>query len=162
MIRRLLCLVLLACACGSVAAAAPSTRHHTSATKTKRAAARPRPAVSASASADSSGAATPPDTSARDADRPAGAATAAQRAGGARRLDDVHIEGEVSAPQVLFITARDQRRFLDFHHRRYLRTSRQLGEATAFPTSITVARAPGEGRAPAPATATPPHAETTR
>jgi hypothetical protein len=57
-----------------------------------------------------------------------------------RRLEDIHIEGEVPVPQVLFITARDQRRFMDFHHRRYLRTSQQLGEATALPTGSVVIR----------------------
>ena len=60
---------------------------------------------------------------------------------GPRRLDDVHIEGEIPVPQVLFITTREQRRFMDFHHRRYLRTSRQLGESTALPVWSTVATA---------------------
>ncbi len=49
-------------------------------------------------------------------------------------LDDVHIEGEIPMPQVLFITARDQRRFMDFAHRRYVRTSRELAERTVPPT----------------------------
>ena len=48
-----------------------------------------------------------------------------QRTAGPRRLEDIHIEGEVPVPQVLFITARDQRRFLESHHERYLRTSRE-------------------------------------
>ncbi len=58
--------------------------------------------------------------------------------GGPRKLEDIHIEGEIPVPQVLFITARDQRRFLDFHHRRYLRTSRELGEATTLPSRIVI------------------------
>ena len=55
-----------------------------------------------------------------------------------RTLSDVHIEGEIPVPQVLFITARDQRRFMDFQHHRYLRSSTQLGEATPFPTWVAV------------------------
>jgi hypothetical protein len=56
----------------------------------------------------------------------------------ARRLEDVYIEGEIPVPQVLFITARDQRRVVEFQHRRYLRTSRQLGEQTPLPSRIVV------------------------
>ncbi|HEY6867957.1 MAG TPA: hypothetical protein VI792_11910 [Candidatus Eisenbacteria bacterium] len=55
-----------------------------------------------------------------------------------RRLEDIHIEGEIPVPQVLFITARDQRRFLEFQHGRYLRTSRTTGEETALPAWIVV------------------------
>jgi hypothetical protein len=55
-----------------------------------------------------------------------------------RRLEDIQIEGEVPVPQVLFITARDQRRFMDFHHRRYLRTSLEVGEQTILPSWIAV------------------------
>ncbi len=47
-----------------------------------------------------------------------------------RTLDDIHIEGEIPVPQVLFITAREQRRIMGFQHHRYARTSLQLGEAT--------------------------------
>ena len=57
-----------------------------------------------------------------------------------RRLETTHIAGEIPVPQVLFITARDQRRFMDFHHQRYLRTSRQLADATAIPSWMTVTR----------------------
>jgi len=53
-----------------------------------------------------------------------------------RRLEDIHIEGEIPAPQVLFVTARDQRRFTKFHHRRYLKTSVQVGETTLLPTRV--------------------------
>jgi hypothetical protein len=56
----------------------------------------------------------------------------------ARTLDDIHIEGEIPVPQVLFITARDQRRFLEFQNRRYLRTSRKIGEDTVLPSRIVV------------------------
>lgn len=55
-----------------------------------------------------------------------------------RSLADIHIEGEVAVPQVLFITARDQRRFMEFQHRRYLRTSQEIGEQTVLPSRIAV------------------------
>jgi hypothetical protein len=55
-----------------------------------------------------------------------------------RTLDDIHIEGEIPVPQVLFITARDQRRFLEFQHHRYRRTSLELGRATPTPSRIVV------------------------
>ena len=57
-------------------------------------------------------------------------------AAGPRRLEDIHIEGEVPVPQVLFITARDQRRFLESHHDMYLRTSRELGASTPLPARV--------------------------
>ncbi len=55
-----------------------------------------------------------------------------------RMLDDIHIEGEIPVPQVLFITARDQRRFMEFQHHRYQKTSLELGRATATPARIVV------------------------
>jgi TolA-binding protein len=55
-----------------------------------------------------------------------------------RTLDDIHIEGEIPVPQVLFITARDQRRFMEFQHHRYQRTSLELGRATPSPKRIVV------------------------
>ena len=61
-----------------------------------------------------------------------------------RTLDDIRIEGEIPVPQVLFITARDQRRFMEFQHHRYQRTSLELGRATPMPSRVVVA-------APAPA-----------
>lgn len=59
-----------------------------------------------------------------------------------RMLEDIRIEGDIPVPQVLFITAREQRRSLAFHHRRYLRTSSQLGDATPLPNGIVVTRSP--------------------
>lgn len=93
--------------------------------------------VAALAAAAPVGAATPRKPAPK---RPAPAAsrseTPARPAPGAanRRLEDIHIEGEIPVPQVLFVTARDQRRFLDFQHGRYLRTSRQLAEQTPVPS----------------------------
>lgn len=80
------------------------------------------------------GAASPADSSASRAGRRASP----------RMLEDIHIEGDIPVPQVLFVTARDQRRFLEFHHHRYLRTSLQLGQATPLPTGVVVTRAPGD------------------
>jgi hypothetical protein len=71
------------------------------------------------------------------------AATAPARTVAApRRLEDIHIEGEIPAPQVLFVTARDQRRFTKFHHRRYLKTSVQVGETTLLPTRVALTSPP--------------------
>ena len=64
--------------------------------------------------------------------------TTAAKASGPRTLQDIHIEGEIPTPQVLFITARDQRRFVDFQTQRYLKTSKEVGEQTVFPSRIVV------------------------
>lgn len=68
--------------------------------------------------------------------------TPGRAAGMPRTLGDVHIEGEIPVPQVLFITARDQARFLDFEQFRYLSTSIQLGQATPLPAWIAVIHTP--------------------
>lgn len=64
-----------------------------------------------------------------------------------RTLEDIRIEGEIPVPQVLFITARDQRRFMDLHHHRYLRTSLQIGERIAYPAALAVVQTPATGTA---------------
>lgn len=61
-----------------------------------------------------------------------------------RKLEDIHIEGEIPAPQVLFVTARDQRRFTRFHHQRYVKTALQVGEETPLPTTIATTRGPAK------------------
>jgi len=53
-------------------------------------------------------------------------------------LEATRIEGEIPVPQVLFITTRDQRRFLEFQHHHYLKTSLELGRATPGPTRLVV------------------------
>jgi len=64
-----------------------------------------------------------------------------------RMLDDIHIEGEIPVPQVLFITAREQRRFMEFQHHRYTRTSLELGRGTAMPSRIVVPEpSPAQGK----------------
>ena len=89
-------------------------------------------------------ASTTPATNTTSARRTTGGESARSPArGGAasgRTLDDIHIEGEIPVPQVLFITTRDQRRFMEFQHRRYLKTSRQIGDDTELPTWIVVTR----------------------
>jgi hypothetical protein len=65
-------------------------------------------------------------------------APAAPRPAPPRTLDDIHIEGEIPVPQILFITARDQRRFMEFQSRRYLRSAREVGAAAALPSRIVV------------------------
>ena len=57
-----------------------------------------------------------------------------------RRLDVTHIQGDIPVPQVLFVTARDQRRFMSAHHQKYLKSSRTLAESTPIPTRMIVAR----------------------
>ena len=98
---------------------------------------------------------TPARRSAASSARPTGArATAKARAAGAdstsvspdraaaRTLEDIHIEGEIPVPQVLFITAREQRRFMEFQHHRYLKNSHDVGAATVPPSRIVMSRAP--------------------
>ena len=64
-----------------------------------------------------------------------------------RTLEDIHIEGEIPVPQVLFITAREQRRFMEFQHHRYTRTSLELGRGTAMPSRIVVPEpSPAQGK----------------
>lgn len=72
----------------------------------------------------------------------------------ARTLEPIHIEGELDVPEVLFITARDQRRIVEFQHRRYLKTSAELLR-DAPPTRLVVARGAAPAVAPAPPATTP-------
>lgn len=117
MIRRLiLCLCILGAALAAPVNAAPAAK--------KRA---PRATTSAKKTAPRKSAATvaaKPD------------AAPARTVAGPRRLEDIHIEGEIPAPQVLFVTARDQRRFTRFHHDRYLKTSAQVGQTTLLPNRV--------------------------
>ena len=68
------------------------------------------------------------------------AAPAAAARDSARTLDAIHIEGELDVPEVLFITARDQRRIVEFQHRRYLKTAAEILRETPAPTRVVVAR----------------------
>ena len=93
---------------------------------------------------------------------PAGAATKPKKARAStstpglppatpRTLQDIHIEGEIPVPQVLFITARDQRRFTQFHHRRYLKSCVKVGEETIYPSRISVWTPPAVRKSQEPA-----------
>lgn len=57
-----------------------------------------------------------------------------------RMLDPIHIEGELDVPEVLFITARDQRRIVGFQHARYLSGSRDIARSTPLPSHVVVDR----------------------
>lgn len=119
MIPRVLTLILLLAACLTLPAdAAPAKR--------KAGTARKAAATVTRAKAKAATTVTRP--------KPAPAPTRTTAA--PRRLEDIHIEGEIPAPQVLFVTARDQRRFTRFHHQRYLKSSVQVGETTQLPTRI--------------------------
>jgi len=77
----------------------------------------------------------------------------------ARTLDAIHIEGELDVPEVLFITARDQRRIVEFQHRRYLGTSAEALHATPSPTRLTVDRHAATATVP-PTASSAPHGGT--
>jgi hypothetical protein len=92
---------------------------------------------------------------ARPAPRPAAHAAGARRTASApaakshaaagtasRRLEDVNIEGELQVPQVLFVTARDPQRPLEFQHHRYLPTALDLGKTTPLPKWIALPQNP--------------------
>jgi hypothetical protein len=105
------------------------------------------PAVAAPASARPA-TRTAPTTAHRNPAKPHAAAGAtadsaavAPGKASARTLEDIHIEGEIPVPQVLYITAREQRRFMEFQHHRYIKSSRDVGAATAPPTRIVMSRA---------------------
>lgn len=52
---------------------------------------------------------------------------------GVTTLEDITIEGEIAMPQVLFITARDQYRYRDLLHRRYLPTAEAMRASIPVP-----------------------------
>jgi hypothetical protein len=146
--RQSLIAALLMVGCAAPAAAAPEPSPAAAAAHSVKGTA----AVIGNAPAAKPGAATAARTGGRKASAhasrtptratgPSGQASAATRnpsAASTRTLEDIHIEGEIPVPQVLFITTRDQRRFVGFQHRRYLRTSRTIGEDTAVPSRIIV------------------------
>ena len=71
------------------------------------------------------------------ADQPDKPAAAPRRAGD-RTLDAITIEGEIAVPQVLFITSREQPRYRDLLHRRFLRTSLDVGEHAILPSRVLI------------------------
>jgi hypothetical protein len=67
------------------------------------------------------------------ASSPAPAAKATRGRKDLGTLDEINIEGEISVPQVLFITARDRARYHDPFYRRYLKSSAELVGGIPFP-----------------------------
>ena len=156
MIRRLLlCLCILA-SCLAVPAGAAGAKKKTTSTRSTASARAGKAAVKSSAKKRAGKTTAKSSAKKRSTARPKAAsappkvaATTPERTVAApRRLEDIHIEGEIPAPQVLFITARDQRRFTRFHHGRYLKSSVEVGESTLLPERVAVTRHP-----PAPAVA---------
>jgi hypothetical protein len=60
----------------------------------------------------------------------------------ARRLEDVHIEGELEVPRITFITVRQPHRFTDFTRPASVRSSRRMADGTACPAWISPAPKP--------------------
>ena len=132
-------LFLLFLGCGADAAlAATSTAPASSRPAVSKPATKRASSTAPSTATKTKPSATQDKSAAASSHKPVAGANKAAGREGPRTLQDIHIEGEIPVPQVLFITARDQRRFLDFQHRRYLRTSQQVGEQTALPSWIGV------------------------
>ncbi len=140
--RAMICFGLLV-ACLAVPATAATATKGITALARGASAVKKAPAPARTASAAKKQAAPPPPAG----DAKGQAAPAPRPVAAARRLEDIHIEGEIPAPQVLFVTARDQRRFTRFHHQRYLKSSLQVGEETLLPTRIATTGNPAVGPA---------------
>ena len=59
-----------------------------------------------------------------------------------RTLEAIHIEGEIPVPQVLFITARDSRRFRDGLGHRYQVGALELARSVSLPDRLRVTAQP--------------------
>ena len=59
-----------------------------------------------------------------------------------RTLDAIRIEGEIDVPQVLFITARDYRRFRDGLGARYQPTSMDVAKSMPLPARLRMVTTP--------------------
>jgi len=59
-----------------------------------------------------------------------------------RTLDAIRIEGEIDVPQVLFITARDYRRFRDGLGTQYRSTSADVTKTIPLPSRLRMVAAP--------------------
>jgi hypothetical protein len=59
-----------------------------------------------------------------------------------RTLDAIRIEGEIDVPQVLFITARDYRRFRDGLGARYQPTSADVAKSIPLPSRVRMVARP--------------------
>ena len=62
--------------------------------------------------------------------------TKTAKAPATRTLDAIRIEGEIDVPQVLFITARDYRRFRDGAPQKYQTTSADVAKTIPLPNRV--------------------------
>ena len=126
---------------GDRATPAPAPAAAPTATATKPKAAKATAAKAGTAKANAAKTGTAKAGAAKSTAKPSATTdpTPARDPAGPRTLDEITIEGEIPVPQVLFITARDQRRFLDLRHHRYLKNSQRVGETTVYPSWISVA-----------------------
>lgn len=69
---------------------------------------------------------------------PSKPAPKAMRTEAVRTLDAINIEGEIAVPQVLFITARDFRRFRDGLGSRYEVSAQDVARAVSLPTRLRI------------------------
>lgn len=92
-------------------------------------------ASGANAAVKKAAAATDSTTAARGAAKPS-------RKEPVRTLDAIRIEGEIDVPQVLFITARDYRRFRDGAGARYQPTSSDALKSIPRPTRLRMVTLP--------------------
>jgi hypothetical protein len=90
------------------------------------------------------GASTPATTSAetRGPAPTAKPAALAARKEAIRTLEAIHIEGEIPVPQVLFITARDSRRFRDGFGHTYQVGALELARSVSLPDRLRVTAQP--------------------
>lgn len=68
--------------------------------------------------------------------KPSAPKNAAATAAAIRTLDAIRIEGEIDVPQVLFITARDYRRFRDGVPAKYQVTSADIAKSIPLPSRL--------------------------
>ncbi len=66
------------------------------------------------------------------------AAPAAKKPAGVRTLEEINIEGEIAVPQVLFITARDTRRFRDGLGATYRMSAVDVARSLTLPGRVRV------------------------
>ena len=81
----------------------------------------------------------PARTSAPDSTR---AGRPAARTGVVRTLEAINIEGEIAVPQVLFITARDVRRYRDGMGLKFQLNAIEAGRSTVLPSRLRVVQQP--------------------
>ena len=73
-----------------------------------------------------------------DRKRPAGTNRSGTRTGKVRTLETITIEGEIAVPQVLFITARDYRRYRDGLGSKFRITTMGVARSVDLPTRLRI------------------------